>query len=81
MRNYDWTLFNPQNASNMTASENACLLVNVSIEANSLDSDQTARPDCSHRSSLILIYTVSRRALKHFSRRTTKAGDDFVFAL
>ena len=34
--------FNPENASKITTSQNVCLLVNISIEANSVDPDQTA---------------------------------------
>ena len=35
-------LFNPLNTSKVTVSENVCLMVNVSIEAKSIDLDQTA---------------------------------------
>ena len=33
---------NPLNACKITASENVCLLVDVSMEANRVDADQTA---------------------------------------
>ena len=42
----------------MTTSENVCLLVNISIEANSVDPDQTVP---------IWIYTVCRRGLQNIS--------------